>query len=78
MALAQPALRQFGFQKLQRLRFRGGSLLGTAIGSAIGIGYGLSQNYDLTVPWSRMEQPAIRRRAVSGSLQGNEVSNNVS
>ncbi len=43
MALAEPALRQFGLQKLQNVRTRGGSLLGTAIGSAIGIGSGLAK-----------------------------------
>jgi len=68
MAIAEPALRQFGFRQLQRMRFRGGNLLGTAIGSAIGIGYGIAKNYDLTFPWSPMVQPGRSRRPFVGDV----------
>jgi len=74
MALAEPALRQFGVQRLQNVRIRGGSLLGTAIGSAIGIGYGLAKDYDLTFPWSPMLQP-FRRQAVIGTTPSNGGAN---
>ncbi len=52
MALAEPALRQFGVAKLQRIRFRGGSLLGTVIGTAIGIGYSIASDWDVSLPWT--------------------------
>ncbi len=66
MALAEPALRQFGFRKLQNLRFRGGSLLGTAIGTALGLGFGIAQDYDFTYPWSNVLQPDRRRQTLVG------------
>ncbi len=66
LAIAEPALRQFGQYKLRNLRVRGGSLLGTATGIGIGIGESLLRNYDLTMPWSQMEQPPIRKRSAIG------------
>ncbi len=62
MALAEPALRQFGFRKLQNLRIRGGSLIGTAIGTAIGIGYGLTKDYE--IGWPGKLQPDRPYRGV--------------
>ncbi len=74
MALAEPALRQFGLRKLQGFRIRGGSLLGSAIGTGVGIGSYLAQNYDFTWPWSPMLQPG-RRQAVIGSIPTNGSTN---
>ncbi len=70
MALAQPALRQFGIQRLQNLRFRGGSLLGSAIGSAIGIGYGLVKDYEFGFPWSPTLEPNRPHRPFPGVRDG--------
>jgi len=66
MALAEPALRQFGSQKLRNLRFRGGSLLGSVIGAGIGIGSYLIKDYDVVFSWNPMLQPDRGRRAVIG------------
>ncbi len=75
MALAEPALRQFGLRKLQNLRFRGGSLLGTAVGTGISLGYGIAADIDFTWPWSRMEQPGQSRRPfLGGKIPSNAVS----
>ncbi len=66
MALAEPALRQFGSSKLRNLRFRGSGLLGSAVGIGIGIGTYLLKDYDVVVPWNPMVQPDRGRRAVIG------------
>ncbi len=76
MALAEPALRQYGFRKLQNVRFRGGNLVGTIIGQAIGIGYGVVRNYDVTWPWDTSLSKG-ERRPFSGNLR-DETSSNVS
>ncbi len=47
MAIAEPALRAYG---LQRLRFRGGGLIGAVIGTGIGIGEYIRRNYDFGKP----------------------------
>ena len=78
MALAEPALRQFGFQKLRNVRARGGSLLGTAIGTAVGIGYGLAKNYDFTFPWDTMEQPGGSRRPFVGDVSNGQTPSHAS
>ncbi len=62
MALAEPALRQFGIQKLRNVRFRGGNLLGTAIGAAIGIGFGIASNYEFGLPRPGIVQPDRTKR----------------
>ncbi len=49
MAIAESALRQFGLKGLQRSGVRGGNLLGTAAGIGIGIGWGLYQDYAMSV-----------------------------
>ncbi len=67
MALAEPALRQFGVYKLKSISTRGGSLLGTAIGTAIGIGYSLTKDWQVTFPWSSVEQPRIPNRSFVGN-----------
>ncbi len=74
MALAEPILRQFGMQRLQNLRFRGAGLLGTAIGTAVGIGYGLAKDYEFSVPWSPSFQP--KRRQPPGVYVNGEISSN--
>ncbi len=72
MALAEPALRAFGVAKLQRLRFRGGSLLGTAIGTAIGIGFSVSSNWDVSLPWTPGFQPHRTGRPFVGNVPQTE------
>ncbi len=75
MALAEPALRQFGFRKLQNVRFRGGSLLGSLLGTAIGIGYNLTKDYEISVPWNRSFQPSRRNPPgvyLNGAISSNE------
>ncbi len=69
MALAEPALRTYGLHKLQGYRLRGGSLLGTAIGTGIGIGYSLTKDWEVTFPWSSVEQPRIRKGPGVNALQ---------
>jgi len=71
MALAEPALRQFGLQRLQNLRFRGGGLLGTAIGTAIGIGFGIAANYDVGLPFDNVLQPDRTKRGIP-TLDGSQ------
>ncbi len=71
MALAEPALRQFGFSKLRNLRFRGSGFLGSAVGAAIGIGSYLLKDYDVVFPWNPMLQPDRGRRAVIGPSSQN-------
>ncbi len=54
MAIAEPVLSQYINTKV---RFRGGSILGTAIGAGIGIGAYVLENYDFTSPFSDILQP---------------------
>ncbi len=72
MALAEPALRQYGFHKLRNLRFRGGGVLGTAIGIGIGIGYGIAEHYEFGFPSRGKFQPDRTKRTpfVNGSQNG--------
>ncbi len=49
MAIAEPALRGFGLQRLKGGSARGGSILGTAIGLGLGIGWGLYEDYAMSV-----------------------------
>ncbi len=71
MALVEPVLRQYGLQKFRNLRFRGGNLLGSAIGVGIGIGYGLAKDFEFTFPWSPSLQPSRSGRTVIGSPPSN-------
>ncbi len=64
MAIAEPALRQFGYQKLRNIRFRGVGLLGSAIGAGIGIGSYLFRDYDVTFPWNPSVQPDRTKQGV--------------
>ncbi len=49
MAIAEPALRQFGIRGLQRQSLRGGNLLASAIGVGISVGWNLYQDYAMSV-----------------------------
>ncbi len=77
MALAQPALRQFGIQKLRNINTRGGTLLGTIIGTAIGLGFNLAADFEVTFPWDRAMQPnRSGRPIVSASIPSQENASN--
>jgi len=72
MALAEPTFRPYALRRLTRMRYRGGSLIGTAIGTGIGIGTSILTNYDITWPWNQMLQPKRSPRGVpsiNGSAQ---------
>ncbi len=75
MALAQPALRQFGLQKLRNLRFRGGSVIGSAIGIGVSIGFSLTQDWDIQFPWSGMLQPDKPIRTGVGVIENGSTQN---
>ncbi len=55
MAIAEPVLRNYGIQRLRGLK--PGSVIGTAVGIGISIGYGLLKDYDVTFPWDTRLEP---------------------
>ncbi len=61
MAIAEPALRNFGIQGLRRSGIRGGNLLATAVGAGIGIAWGLYEDYAMSIvpisPGGHIRQP---------------------
>ncbi len=75
MALAEPALR---YHIRTRVKFRGSSLLGSVIGAGIAIGDALYRQYELTLPWAKVEQPERGQRAFVGRLDdgSQDVSSN--
>ncbi len=56
MAIAGIALTE-GFRSRIKFKGLGGGLLGSAVGTAIGIGAFIYDNYDLTSPFSDILQP---------------------
>ncbi len=74
MAIAEPALRSFIRTKV---RFRGGNLLGSALGFAISVGTSIANQYEITYPWNRMLQPRRGRYGqgvfVNGSQNGTQA-----
>ncbi len=76
MAIAEPVLRSYGIQGLKNLRSKPGSIWGTAIGIAVSVGYGISQNYDIGWPKPWILQPSRSERgAVSGTYSSNGGTN---
>ncbi len=76
MALVEPVLRQYGLHKLRNLRFRGGGVLGSAIGTGIGIGSYLFQNHDIGLPGS-FQPNRSQRGVVSVSQETNGSTDSV-